>query len=58
MCLNATVLNLLLGQNCINRIGILTTKATATVFIKIMLMSKYQHVLFLECSQAHLDQEL
>ena len=46
MCLNATVLNLLLGQDCINRIGILTTKATATVFIKILLMYKYQHMLF------------
>ena len=33
VCLNATVLNLLLGQNCINRIGILTKKAAATVFI-------------------------
>jgi hypothetical protein len=44
--MNATELNLLLGPNCINRIGILTTKATATVFIKIMMMSKYQHVLF------------
>ena len=44
--LSATVLNLLLGQNCVNLIGILTTKATATVFIKIMVMSKYQHVLF------------
>ena len=46
MCLNATVLILLLSQYCINQVGILEAKATETVFIKFMLMTKYKHVLF------------